>query len=83
MGYCFMSGKLECGHIVFDKCDGRSNQCNDGQKGTPYAGMKTNKDCIEYAQDYETALRLFKDWVLEHKKEESGELVNFVKTMVE
>lgn len=40
MGYCYTTGRLEKGHITFDKCDGRSSICI-----VDYPTKKAQKDC--------------------------------------
>jgi len=73
MGFCYTSGKLKNGHIIFDRCNGNSSQCNDGSSGTPYNGMVRNKDCIEFCKTRKESLVALKHWLLEHPDEGDDE----------
>jgi len=88
MGYCFTSGRLESGKIVFTKCDGRSNICildKDIISNVPTdKNYKANK-CGEYCKNIKIAKILLYDFLKDKKLDNirDKEIFNWLKNNIE
>ena len=71
LGYCYTTGVKVNGEWEFLKCDGRSSKCAQDGGVVPNVPPDKNyrcKDCGEYCETYDEAVRAIEDWEKIHNE---------------